>query len=482
VKPLLKEGGEAMTAMTASPAAPTTAPATASPAAPTGAPATGPITEQEARALGIEAYLYLYPLVTMDVTRRQMTSLAPDADRAAGPMNVFAHMRAFPDAAARAVVRPNFDTLYSIAWLDLTAEPMILSVPDTEGRYYLLQLTDMWTDVFAAPGKRTSGTAAGHFGVVPPGWVGSLPPDVEPIRAPTPYVWIVGRTQTNGPADFEVVHRIQDGYTLTPLSGWGRPPRPVPFEPDPTVDTRTEPLRQVHRMAAADFFAYAAELLKLHPPHLTDWSALARMRRIGLEAGRSFELDRLPTTVRHALADVPAEALRRLRGKMPTLGRQANGWMVMTDNIGAYGNAYLARATTAMIGLGANQPEDAVYPLNVTDADGAPLTGEHDYVIHFAANELPPVDAFWSVTMYDAEGFVVDNPLGRFALGDRDALTYAADGSLELVLQHEAPVEERMSNWLPAPRGPLGVTMRLYAPKPPVLDGTWNPPSVRRTR
>jgi hypothetical protein len=471
--PLLHDGGEAMPAMTAPTAVPTVAPA-AAPAA--------PITEQEARALAVEAYLYLYPLVTMDLTRRQVISQAPGTNPAAGPMNAFAHMRTLPDATSRAVVRPNFDTLYSIAWLDLTAEPMILSVPDTDGRYYLLQLTDMWTDVFAAPGPRTSGTAAGHFGVVPPGWVGSLPPHVEPIRAPTPYVWVVGRTQTNGPADYAAVHRIQDGYDLTPLSGWGRPPRPVPFEPDPTVDTGTEPLRQVHRMAAADFFAYAAELLKLHAPHLTDWSARARMRRIGIEAGRSFELDRLPPTVRRALADVPAEALRRLRAQMPKLGRQANGWVVMTDTIGAYGNAYLARATTAMIGLGANQPEDAVYALNVTDASGAPLDGDHAYVIRFAAGELPPVDAFWSVTMYDAEGFVVDNPLGRFALGDRDALTYAADGSLELYLQHEAPGEGRLSNWLPAPRGPLGVTMRLYAPRPPVLDGTWNPPSVRRTR
>jgi len=438
------------------------------------------MTEQEARALAVEAYLYFYPLVTMDLTRRQMTSVPPGGKPGAGPMNAFAHARAFPDATSRAVVRPNFDTLYSIAWLDLTAQPMILSVPDTDGRYYLLQLTDMWTDVFAAPGQRTSGTAAGRFGVVPPGWVGGLPPDVEPIRAPTPYVWVVGRTQTNGPADFAAVHRIQDGYTLTPLSAWGRPTRPVPFEPDPTVDTRTEPLRQVHRMAAADFFAYAAELLKLHAPHPTDWSILARMRRIGIEVGRSFDVDRLPPTVRHALADVPAEALRRLRAKMPTLGRQANGWMVMTDTIGAYGNAYLARAATAMVGLGANQPEDAVYPLNVSDEDGAPLNGEHGYVIRFAADALPPVDAFWSVTMYDAEGFQVANPLDRFAIGDRDALAYEADGSLELLLQHEPPDEGRQSNWLPAPRGPLGVTMRLYAPRQPVLDGTWNPPPVQR--
>jgi hypothetical protein len=443
-------------------------------------PAATSLTERDALDLGVEAYLYFYPLVTMDVTRQQMTSLPPGRKLGAGPMNAFAHMRAFPDAASRAVVRPNFDTLYSIAWLDLTAEPMILSVPDTDGRYYLLQLMDMWTDVFAAPGQRTSGTAAGHFGVLPPGWHGQLPAGVEGIRAPTPYVWIVGRTQTNGPADFAAVHRTQDGYAITPLSQWGKEPRPVPFAADPTVDTQTEPLRQVHRMPATELLAQGAELLKLHAPHPTDWSILARMRRLGLEAGRSFDAERLPPTVRRALDAVPAEARRRLQAKVANLGRRVNGWMVMTENVGVYGNAYLTRACTAMIGLGANQAEDAVYPLDLTDADGAPLDGRHDYVLRFAKDELPPVDAFWSVTMYDAEGFQVANPLDRFALGDRDDLAYGSDGSLELFLQHDTPGPGREANWLPAPSGPLGVTMRLYAPRQEALDGRWSPPPIRR--
>jgi hypothetical protein len=446
----------------------------------TGTPAS--ITEQEARALGVEAYLYFYPLVTMDLTRRQMTNLQPGTKPGWGPMNSFSHMRAFPDAASRAVVRPNFDALYSIAWLDLTAEPMILSAPDTDGRYYLLQLLDMWTDVFAAPGKRTSGTTAGYFGVVPPGWHGQLPPGVEKIEAPTPYVWIGGRTRTNGPPDYAAVHRIQDGYTVTPLSQWGKQPRPARFTPDPTVDMQTEPLRQVNSMAAADFFAYAAELLKLHAPHPTDWSILTRMRRVGIEVGQSFAFEHLPLTVQHALAGVPAEALKKMRTKVPTIGRLVNGWSMMTNTMGVYGNSYLTRACIAMIGLGANQPEDAIYPLNVADADGAPLSGENRYVLHFAKDELPPADGFWSVTMYDAEGFPVANPLNRFAIGDHDALTYNADGSLDLYLQHESPGAERESNWLPAPRGPLGVTMRLYAPKPEALDGTWNPPPVKRVR
>ena len=439
-----------------------------------------PIAEQEARAIGIEAYHYFYPLVTMDVTRRQVTNLPTGIKPGFGPVNHFAHLRAFPEPAFRTVVRPNFDALYSTAWLDLTTEPMIVSAPDTHGRYYLLQLLDMWTDTFAAPGTRTSGTGAQHHAVVPPGWQGQLPAGVERIQAPTPHVWIIGRTQTNGPADYAAVHQIQDGFRLTPLSRWGRQPQTVSFIPDPSVDMRTEPLRQVNGMTAASFFGYAAELLKLHPAHVTDWSMLARLRRIGFTPGQGFAYEQLPPAVQQALAGVPAAALRTMRAKLPTFGRVVNGWSLMSDTVGVYGDSYLKRACIAMTGLGANQPEDAIYPLNVADADGAPLSGEHEYVLHFAQGELPPVDGFWSVTMYDAEGFPVANPLHRYALGSRDALTSNADGSLDLYLRHDTPGVERESNWLPAPRGPLGVTMRLYAPKPAALDGTWNPPAVKR--
>ena len=438
--------------------------------------------EQAAREIGGEAYLYFYPLVTMDVTRRQVTNLEPGTKPGFAPMNSFSHIRAFPDAAFRTVVRPNFDALYSTAWLDLTTEPLIVTAPDTHGRYYLLQLLDMWTDTFAVPGQRTSGTGAQHHAVVPPGWEGQLPPGVEKIQAPTPYAMIIGRTQTNGPADYAAVHRIQDGYALTPLSRWGQQPQPVPFSPDPTVDMQTEPLRQVNGMSAAAFFGYAAELLKLHAPHVTDWSILTRMRRIGIEVGQSFAYDQLPAAVQQALADVPGEMLAKMRAKTTTLGRIVNGWSMMTDTIGVYGDSYLKRACIAILGLGANQPEDAIYPLNVADADGVPLSGDNEYRLHFAKNDLPPVDAFWSVTIYDAEGFQVANPLNRFAISGRDALAYNSDGSLDLYLQHDSPGSGRESNWLPAPRGPLGVTMRLYAPMPEALDGTWNPPAIARVR
>jgi hypothetical protein len=345
----------------------------------------------------------------------------------------------------------------------------------------MLPMLDMWTDVFATPGSRTSGTQAADFAVVPPGWEGTLPGGVQRIDAPTPYVWMIGRTQTNGPADYEAVRKVQDGFTITPLARLGQAAQPVQAEVDPSVDMTTAPLEQVNALSAADYFAYAAELLQLHPPHPTDWSVLARANRIGLQPGQRFDWDTLDRVVQQALEGVPGEALQAMQAKLPTLAPVTNGWLMNTDSIGVYGDYYLKRAIVSMVGLGANPPEDAVYPLAETDADGQPLNGDNDYLLHFNKDELPPVDAFWSVTMYDADGFQVANPINRFAIGDRDQLAYNADGSLDLYLQHEDPGADKQSNWLPAPRGPLGVTMRLYAPQPVVLHGHWAPPPIKRT-
>ena len=438
------------------------------------------ITTQEAAEIAQEAYIYFYPLVTMDVSRRQLTNIPPDKMPGRGPMNVFTHFRAYPTADFKEVVRPNFDTLYSSGWVDLTKEPVIISAPDTNGRYYLLPMIDMWSDVFAVPGKRTSGTKAANYALVPPGWTGRLPSNVQKIAAPTPYVWIIGRTQTNGPKDYEAVHKVQDGYKITPLSRWPRAARPVQVKIDPSVDMKTPPLTQVNSMPADKYFAYAADLLKVNPPHGTDWSSLARFERIGIAQGKSFDASKLSPEVRPALAQGAAAGLKLMQEKVPTLARVNNGWQMNTETMGVYGNYYLKRAIVAMVGLGANQPEDAIYPLAVGDADGKPMTGDQKYVLRFEKNELPPAGAFWSVTMYDAEGFQVANPINRFAIGDRDALKYNADGSLDLYIQSTSPGADKESNWLPSAKsGPLGITMRLYAPKQEALDGRWNPPPVR---
>ena len=273
------------------------------------------ISEQDAHAIGVAAYTYFYPLVTMDVTRKQLTNVAKP-EGLATPMNTFASLTAFPPADMKVVVRPNFDTLYSSAWLDLTKEPMIVSVPDTHGRYYLLPMLDMWTDVFASPGWRTTGTQAGDYAVVPPGWSGSLPADVVRIDAPTPYVWIIGRTKTDGPADYDAVHKVQAGYKITPISRWGMPPEPVVGTVDPSVDMKTPPKITVDTMPAGKFFAYAAEILKLQPPHVTDQPILAQMRRIGIESGKSFDIDKVDPAIKAGLTTAPEDALKLMAWKV----------------------------------------------------------------------------------------------------------------------------------------------------------------------
>ncbi|MGK9236793.1 DUF1254 domain-containing protein [Inquilinus limosus] len=449
-----------------------------------------PISEQEAHSIAVDAYIYFYPLVTMDVTREQLTNVRPGTAAIGGPINTFDNIPAFPAADMKAVVRPNFDTLYSSAWLDLTKEPVVVSAPDTNGRYYLLPMLDMWTDVFASPGWRTTGTQAVNFLVTPPGWRPELrdksieelglPEGTQLIEAPTPYVWVIGRTKTDGPPDYHAVHKIQAGYKITPLSEWGKPAKPVEVSVDPSVDMKTPPKVQVDTMPAGRYFVYAAELLKLHPPHDTDQPIIAQMSRIGIEPGKSFDFDSLSPTVKAALEAAPVAAQHLMAWKVPTLARVANNWSVNTDTMGVYGNYYLKRAIVAQLGLGANLPEDAIYPLNLADESGRPLDGSYKYTITFEKDSAPPVNAFWSITLYDREGFQVTNSLDRFAISSWMPLRTSPDGSLTLHIQNESPGKDNETNWLPAPKGPFNLTMRLYAPKSDALTGRWNPPPVMR--
>ncbi|MGA7384453.1 MAG: DUF1254 domain-containing protein [Methylocella sp.] len=437
------------------------------------------ISEEEAHAIGVQAYLYLYSLVTMDVTRKQLTNVErPEGIHA--PMNTFANVAAYPTAEMKAVVRPNFDTLYSSAWLDLTKEPMVVSAPNTDGRYYMLPMLDMWTDVFASPGWRTTGTEAQRWAIVPPGWTGKLPHDVGRIDAPTPYVWIIGRTKTDGPTDYDAVHKIQAGYKITPLSRWGKPAEPVPGKIDPAVDMKTPPKIQVDTMPAGKFFAYAAEVLKLQPPHLTDQPIVALMRRIGIQPGKSFDLNKAEPALKQTLETVPEEARRLMAWKLKTLAPVVNFWSMNTSTMGVYGDYYLKRAIVTQMGLGANVPEDAIYPINLGDELGKPLDGSNKYNLHFERGATPPASAFWSVTLYDQEGYQVANPLNRFALSSWMPLNFNSDGSLDLYFQNESPDADKEANWLPAPKGSFNLTMRLYAPKSEALTGRWNPPPVVR--
>ncbi|WP_199186917.1 DUF1254 domain-containing protein [Blastopirellula marina] len=443
------------------------------------AQADDPLSDEETAAIAAEAYYYAYPMVLMDVTRQIGTNCAtPDPANMAAPMNQFANAPAFPDATFTDVVRANADTLYSTLWFDVSQEPLVIHVPDSNGRYYLLPMLDMWSDVFASPGKRTTGDGEQTLAIVGPHWSGDLPQDVEMIRAPTSVGWIIGRTQTNGKADFANVHQFQAGLKAVPLSKWGQDYVPPQGKVDPRV-SHDPPVEQVARMDAAEFFGRFLALTKANPPHANDYPVLARMKRIGLEPGKSFDFAAASPEVKAALSKASATCHEKLTSGLVSAGTRVNSWSMVLPPIGTYGTDYYRRALIAYGGLGANVVEDAIYPVAYMDADGQLFDSGAKYVLHFAKDEIPPANAFWSLTMYNDQQAFADNPLDRYALGDRDNLAFADDGSLTLYIQRESPGKDKESNWLPTPKsGGFSMNLRLYWPKPAALDGNWLPPSV----
>jgi hypothetical protein len=438
-------------------------------------------TAVQARSIAKDAYFYAYPLVLMDATMRQATNTS-DAQATPGraPVNQFAHLRAFPNGNSKDVLRPSFDALYSSAWLDLSREPVILSVPDTGGRYFFISLMDMWTDVFANPGKRISGSGSGVFAIVGPKWQGDLPKGIERIDAPDAIVRLVGRTSTTGADDYSNAYKIQFGYRLTPLSQWGKDAQPPANSPtDPSIDNSTPPLVQVNSLDGVGMLKKLAELLKKHSARPIDYTVLRRLKAIGFQTGSSFEPAKLTPDVVAAINQGAKDALRELTETQKKAG-SVNGWTMTTDGAGVYGASYKRRAFTAMSGFGGDLPEDAVDANASADADGKPFTGSHGYVVHFDKDKLPPADAFWSITLYDAQGYPVSNPLDRHSLGSRDGLQFNGDGSVDIYVQSKSPRESKKSNWLPAPKEGFSLMMRLYAPKGDVLDGRWTPPAPKR--
>jgi hypothetical protein len=434
----------------------------------------------EIRIAAEKAYSFAYPLVLMELTRRNTLRYPAQG---LSETNRFTHARQFPDDRFRQVIRPNADTLYSSAWLDLTGEPVLLHVQDTRDRYYLMQLMDAWTETVAVPGKRTTGTGDGWFAIVGPGWKGTLPAHVQRINCPTNIAWLLGRTQTNGVADYPVVHALQDGYTLMPLSRYPDGPLPrkaTDARPDLTGFVR--PPEQVDRLSAADFFTLFAELLIKNPPQAGDGPMMAELRKIGIVPGK-FDPSPLGAGGLKAIEDGAAAVKARLNALDGRNGKTGpTGWTGGSKFVGRYGTNYEIRAAVARVGLGANPPEDATYLHSHQDDAGQPLDGSRAYRIHFEKNEIPPVKAFWSLTVYDEQGYFTANPRYRFAIGDRDALKFNADGSLDIYIQHTSPGQDKESNWLPAPESVFNLSLRLYWPSEAILDGRWTPPVVARAR
>jgi len=435
------------------------------------------LSDAETKDIAIDTYVYGYPLVLMEVTRRVMTN-ATEPGRNAAPVNQFYHWRRIPDASFTDVVSPNADTLYSTLWFDVEKEPLIVHVPDSQARYYLLPMLDMWTDVFASPGKRTTGTREQTFAIVGPDWKGSLPDGVREIRAPTPNGWLIGRTQVNGKLDYPAVHNFQDRITAVPLSAYGKDYTPPKGKIDHSLDT-SPPAEQVASMSPKEFFTTLTEALRKAPPHANDYPMLARMQRIGITPGHAFDFDNAPIEVKTALEEAPEGAKKRIDEAIERGSRDVNGWAMAMQPIGTYGTDYAKRAAIARFGLGANTIEDAFYPAMGGNFSKEAPDSTKRYVLHFDKDQLPPARAFWSVTAYDKDQRFAENPIDRYALGDRDPLVFNSDGSLDLYLQRQSPGAEREANWLPTPKeGPFSLTMRLYWPKREAFDGTWTPPQL----
>jgi hypothetical protein len=429
------------------------------------------VAKSEYIVLGAEGYMYGYPLVIMDITRA-------NGSQNIGPVNQLRRVRQFPSPQFRDVVRPNVDTLYTNAFIDMDQGPWVFTLPPNSQRYELMAFLDAWTDVFAAPGTRTTGTQGGEFLLVGPHWQGVTPESLTLLRSPTRMVWLIGRTQTHGPSDYQLVHQLQDGLHFQSLTDWlaGSERETPPWQA--ALERPVAPLEQMRTMKTEIFFTRLAKLMTDNPPKAADAPLVLKLLRIGVAPGAPPQwgwLDRLCVALGRRIADWKvAQELSRSHG-------QVGAWITPPAMLGNYGTHYNIRAVVSMIGLGANLPIDATYPNTRVDAQDRALHGDHSYQLHFAADRLPPVSAFWSVTAYGEDDYLIENSEQRYARASHDDLHYNPDGSLDLWVQAQAPVCKDQRNWLPVKAGKgFSLNARLYGPQAQALDGRWQMPAIER--
>jgi len=441
---------------------------------------TSKLSQEEVIKIAREAYVYALPLVIMDLTKKQSTNFYP-GNRIYAPVNVFNHSSQFPDASFRSVVRPNADTYYSTAMLDLTDEPVVLSLPDTKGRYYMMPMLDAYTNVFASPGTRTTGDKAGDYLITGPQWKGVVPEGMKEIKAPTNLVWIIGRTQVNNKEDGRrVVVPLQNKYELIPMSKWGKAYKIPTHGIEDTTIPKGDPNSVVVKMSIEDYFTHVNTLLYLDPPPAADNEALERFASIGVGPGLKFNIMSFDDSTKSLLRNIPKEVFAGFKMEISKPKQDLiNGWTVH-KGLGAYGTDYAKRAFVSYMGLGANLSEDAIYPGCAVDADGNALNGANNYVLHFDKGKTPPANAFWSLTMYSEDGYFVDNSINRYTLGDRSKLKTNADGSVDIYIQHTAPSKDKMENWLPSPKENFNLLLRVYWPKEEMISGKWEAPAVKK--
>jgi hypothetical protein len=369
-----------------------------------------------------------------------------------------------------------------VGWLDLSSGPLWLHVPKIEGRYYTYQFMDAYTDNFAYVGTRTNGGAAGDYAILPPHWTGDIPAGLQRIEAPTPAVWTIGRILAGEVEDdLRVARALQLQFTVAPLRDFGKStPEPDPLPPRAAPDSQITPPHAVGAMNAAAFFAELGRLMSVNQPHSSDQALVHQFAAIGLTPGGEFDLEKLDVPVRRGLERAVASARTLIESRIGATGPMRNGWHFY--DIGHWKDNYLRRAAFAYLAIGGNDPEESIYIESFTDSVGRPLSGTNDYRLHFDPGRTPPANAFWSLTMYDADRFLVESPIHRYAIRDRTpGLRYNSDGSLDIYISRAAPSGHE-SNWLPAAAGELSLALRLYLPRREALDGSWQPPMVVRVK
>ena len=450
-----------------------------------------------ALSLATRGYEYGVPLLDMQKTFATSTSVNVANGRGGGPVNAFSNFAKLADAKDRTVVAPNADTLYSMAWLDLSGQPQVIHTARGTKRFHVLELLSPYEENFANIGAPDKALPDGDYLVTGPGFRGRVPKGLTRVRSPYDRVWIIGRTFISGRADLAATQKVMRTYRITPLDRWNaaRPDgyvQPKPRTPDRTKNDAHIPGTAPGEDPATFFDALGDELVRFPPP-AADRPILAQLRTLGIGPG-------LHPTTGGTLSDAQLQALRdavtqgpgEVQGKFVARYFEGfdkyNGWAIST--LGKYGTDYTFRAMIDKVGLGAPLPEVAMYPLALLDHDRSPLTGTKRYVAHFPAKYArPPVRFFWSMTLYDNDGFFVDNPIGRYLVNDRSGLKYNADGSLDVYIQPDAPANAvQRRNWLPSPQPTAATTgfrliVRLYGLSQSAIKGVvagsgWQGPTI----
>ena len=442
----------------------------ASTTAPSGASAASDaaLTPEAVRALAKQAYIYGYAPVYMERQRRNMVSTDKDMGDGRAPQGTFSHVRALGTPALKTIVMPNNDTLYSSTWIDLSKGPYVLIVPDLGSRYFTFQMMDAFSNTFDYVGSRATGSKGGKFLLAGPGWKGTLPAGVSKVFvAPTDLLWIAARFGVKGETDLAAAHKVQDSIGLAPL--WGNAVA--------SVNPAFAPLPPPEKLSTTQFFTMLGDVLKAYPTPGAAQPLVASLAAIGLDPAKGFDPTKLSPDMLAAVEAGAKEGFAAIEAAK--LGDNVNGWDFSMKN-GRFGEDYLVRSAIAFRSLAGNAPEEAIYFNADKDVSGQPLDGSKRYTLRFEKGQLPPVDAFWSLTMYDGKTyFMVDNPMKRYSIGSQTpGLKFAPDGSLTLLIQHELPGKALEANWLPAPAGGFDVHLRTYVPQKGLLDGSYKLPPL----